>query len=364
MLPSFEKINLRLVMASFALCILFACQTKSPTTSNGVIIDDLSLQHIDKQNETIKIAINQLQIGKVLEAEIMINQVLRVNASHSTAKLLKYQLTTAPRLIFNTTRTTQYTIKAGDTLGSIAKTWLGNSIYFVSLAKFNKIKDSTQIQPGLLIKIPVMDNSPLVKKENRRSRANLALLSKYTDEKRFLKSLERMTGIFIIERDRKKLQVLQKDSLEKLAQSKVSISERQKMIEQIKLISSRSKRTVLAENFDQFIEQQFLAVLLDEFVLLFEANSFQSAASKLAEAKKIINSQSSKQKKEPSTYYYRTEKLLINKLHEEAILLRKNQQLQKAADSWQLILKIQPDNDLALKYYHRTNRLLERLKKL
>jgi len=345
------------------LCFLFACQTKQPAPSDKVVIDDLNLQSLDNQNSAINTAIHKLEIGEILEAEILINQVFRVNPSHPTGKLLKKQLTTEPSLIFNTSRMTQYQIKAGDTLGSIAKQWLGNALYFVSLAKFNNIKDSTQIQPGLMIKIPVMKNSPLVNRENRRSRANLALLTKYSDEKRYLKSLIRMTSIFIAKKDHDKLLSLQTNTLKNMAESKVSIGERKKMIEQVKSISTDSKRIFLATNFDQFIQQQSLAVLLDEFVLLFEANSYQSAANKLVEAKQIIASQPSA-KKRPSTHYYRTEKLLINKLHEQAVLLRKNQQLQEAVDSWGLILKIQPDNDLALKYYHRTNRLLERLKNL
>jgi hypothetical protein len=364
MLPSRPKNTLKLILMSLSLCFLFACQIKPPASSDRVVIDDLNLQSIDKQNETIKIAIHQLEIGKVLEAEILINQVLRINKSHSMAKLLKKQLTTAPRLIFDTSRTTQYKIKSGDTLGSIAKQWLGDAIYFVSLARFNNIGNSTQIQAGQLIKIPVMSNSPLVKKEKRRSRANLALLRKYTSENKFFKSLKRMDSIFIVKKHHKNLLALQNDSLNKLVESKVSISERQQMIEQIKIILSDSKRQLLKANFERFIQQQSQAVLMDEFVLLFEANSYQNAANKLIQAKKTASAKQTGLEQESATHYYRTEKLLINKLHEEAILLRKNQQLQKAADSWKLILKIQPDNDLALKYYHRTTRLLERLNNL
>lgn len=363
MVSSINMQKFKFIVMSLMLCCLFACQTKQPAPSDKVVIDDLNLMSLENQNSAINKAIHKLEIGKILEAEILINQVFQVNPSHPTAKLLKRQLTTEPKFIFNTTRVTQYQIKAGDTLGSIAKHWLGNALYFVSLAKLNNIRDTTLIQPGLLIKIPVMKNSPLVNKENRRSRANLDLLTKYSEEKRYLKSLIRMTSIFVVKKDHNKLLSLQSNTLINMAESKVSIGERKKMIEQLKSISADSKRTFLDANFDQFIQQQSLAVLLDEFVLLFEAKSYQNAANKLVEAKQIIASQQSAQE-HPSTYYYRTEKLLINKLHEQAVLQRKNQQLQEAVDSWGLILKIQPDNDLALKYYHRTNRLLERLKKL
>ncbi len=364
MLLSMKKIKLKLILVSIACCCLFACQSKPPLSSGKVVVDDLNLKNINKQNEMIKVAIHQLESGKMLEAEILINQVLQINPSHSTAKILKKQLSTAPKLIFGTSRTTQYKIKSGDTLGSIAKQWLGNALYFVSLARFNNIEIPTQIQSGQLIRIPVIKSSPLVKKEKRRSRANLALLEKYIAKNKYFKSLKRMTSIFIVESDHKKLLALQNDSLKKLLESKVSISERQSMIKQVKNISSHSKRQLLKANFDQFIQQQSQAVLMDKFVLLFEANSYQNAANKLIQAKKTASGKQTGAEQESATHYYRTEKLLINKLHEEAILLRKNQQLQKAADSWELILKIQPNNELALKYYHRTNRLLERLKNL
>ena len=113
MKPLINMPKYRIILMSLVLCCLFACQTKTQAPSGRVVIDDLNLQNIESQNSAIKTAIHQLELGKILEAEISINQVLRVNQSHSTAKLLKRQLTTAPKLIFNTTRITQYQIKSG-----------------------------------------------------------------------------------------------------------------------------------------------------------------------------------------------------------------------------------------------------------
>ncbi len=348
--------RLKLVVLSLSLSLLFACQSKPP--SDRVEVDDLNLQNVDNQNKAIKIAISQLEVGKVLDAEIIINQVLRVNPSHVTATLLKNQLNTPPKQLFKTSRTTQYKIKSGDTLGSIAKEWLGNSIYFVSLAKLNHLKNPKKLRPGKIIKIPVTKNSPLVKKEKRRSQANLRLLQKYSDNHHYVKALKRMTNIFILQSDYKKLVKLQNKILTEYSQSKVTVPERHKMILQVKQIAKNSKRAILNKSFKRFHQQQLNAVLLDEFMLLFEAKSYDKAAEKLIRAIKI------KPNLEQSSDYFSTQQLLVDKLHEKAILLRKNQQLQQAVDSWELILKIQPKNDLALKYYHRTKRLLERLKGL
>ena len=358
MLTIQSRNSIRLVLVSSLVIFLFACQLAPPFFSGQVVIDDLSLHTVKKQNEAIKIAISKLENGKKLAAKSIIEQVLRINQHHQTAKLLNKQLTVSPEIIFKTNRVTQYQVKSGDTLGSIAKEWLENSIYFVSLALLNNIDNPAQIRPGLLLKIPVIKSSPLVKKEMRRSRANLELLKKYISAKRYTKSLTRMTTIYIFQSHHLDLLELQKQALSLLAVSKVSISERHHMIDQIKAISAKSNRRFLAQEFQQFIRQQLHLVLLDEFVLLFDDKSYTEAANKLIEAKKIFPL--SKQ----NTHIFRTEKLLVNKLHENAIILRKNQQLEQAVLSWGKILQIQPENELALKYSNRTNKLLQRLKKL
>jgi len=323
-----------------------------------VIVEDLGLHNIDQQNKTINSAIVQLEIGQIKKAEKNIDQVLDINPSHKIAKLLKKQLTLSYSQIFKTTRTINYQIKSGDSLGSIAKQWLGDPIYFVSLAKLNQIKNPTKIRSQSLIKIPVLNSSPLVKREKRRSNANISLLKKYVSEKRLTKSLKRMTSIYIIKSHHKRLLKLQKETLKKLGISKVSITERVKMLEDINEIVKKSKRQFLNRNFNQFTQQQTQSILFDEFILFFDAGNYQKSADNLIRAKQI------KLKNKSTKDYSATEIKLIEKLHEQAIILRKDQKLQQAIDSWALILKIQPDNELALKYHQRTNRLLERLKQL
>lgn len=49
---------------------------------------------------------------------------------------------------------------------------------------------------------------------------------------------------------------------------------------------------------------------------------------------------------------------LVIKLHKQAIVFYHNNFLKQALYHWELILKLQPDNQLALDYYHRTQNLL------
>jgi len=348
----------RAFVISFLSFFLISCQIKQPVAPDRVIVEDLGLHNINQQNKAINSAIVKLEIGQTKQAERIIAQVLNINSTHKTANLLKKQLTNSYDVIFKTKRTINYQIKSGDSLGKIAKKWLGNPLYFVSLAKLNNIENPAKIQPHGLIKIPVLNDSSLAKKEKRRSQANIALLKKYTAEKKFLKSLQRMTNIYLVKDDHGKLLQLQNDTLEQFAGSKVSVTERYKMIEQVESINKNSKQQFLKKQFNQFIRDQKRSLLLDEFVLLFEAASYEKSAKTLIEAKKTELETYSQ------TNYFAIEKSLINKLHEQAILLRKNQKLQEANDSWELILKIQPDNKLASKYQERTARLLERLNSL
>lgn len=356
--PKLFLLATKLFLITLISCFLLACQIKKPVPQSKPVVEDLGLHNISQQDKAIALAISKLEIGQVKQAEKIIDEVLEFNNSHKTANLLKKQLTQSFEKLFKTKRTIKYQIKSGDSLGNIAKQWLGNSLYFVSLAKLNKIKNPTKIQPQSLIKIPVLSSSPLVKREKRRSNANLALLKKYVDEKRFIKSLQRMTSIYIAKSHHKKLLNLQQNTLEQMALSQVSITERYKMIEQLKSITKNSKRKFLNPNFNLFIQQQNHAVLLDEFSLLFDAGSYKSSAEKFIQAKKLDSKHDSLKK------YSSKRDLLIQKLHEQAILLRKNQKLQQAVDSWALILEIQPENELALKYYERTRKLLDRLNQL
>jgi len=338
---------------------LFGCQLLNQNRSDDdVLVDDLELQSNSKQDDVISIAISRLERGKTQDARAIIDRVLRINPQHNTAKLLVRLLDLPAKQIFETNRTTTYKIKAGDTLGSIAERWLGNSIYFVSLAQLNKLNNPMRIKPGMTLKIPVISSSPLVKRENRRSRANLGLLKQLNSEKKYYQSLNKMNELFAVESHRDSWVNLQRNTLELVSQASVSISDRHEMVKQISRLLKTSHRNWLKPGYQQFIQTQKRKVLIDEFLLLFEARSYLESAAKLIEANKT-----------PAIDYLVEETVsaqetLIKKLHEEAIILRKDQQLNQAMLRWEKIIAIDPKNELAKKYYTRTSKLLNKLKRL
>jgi LysM repeat protein len=322
------------------------------------LIDDLSLQSQKNQTTALKHAIHLLENGRIKQAEEIITQVLRINKKNRTARLLDRQIKLSAKEIFQTSRITNYTVKAGDSLGSIAKRWLNDSIYFVSLARLNKIDNPAQIKPGQILTLPVLPTSPLATKERQRSQANLELLRNIADNGKWLKAITRMNDIYILKKDENLLISQHQKALDGLASSRVSIDEKRTMISQVEKIAGVSKRTYLNKNFERFNQLQLHSVLMREFKLLYDDKSYYEAADKLISAKNLSpNEKNNTEEKE-------IEKQLIELLHKDAILLKKNRQLDQALLSWKKILALQPEHELANKYFQRTNKLLERLKSL
>ncbi|TQV73054.1 LysM peptidoglycan-binding domain-containing protein [Aliikangiella marina] len=350
---------MRLNSLKFLLCSLFVlvvsgCQL-TPKTGQQARVDDLSLKSVTRQNEQINAAIHLLETGDTGTATIMIDQVLSHNPDHPTAKMLKQQLTQPAAKIFKTNRTTQYKVKQGDTLGKIAQDWLGNSLYFVSIAKLNNIRRPNALQPGKTITIPVTEKSNLVTKERRRSAANINLIRQYREDKRFYKGLDKSNTLFVIDSDIEKLFHEQQLILDALAERSVSLSDRGAMLKRVTEFSENSRNGQQRALYQRFINAQNRLLFLDEAVLLFEDESYSEAATRLINAKKIDA------KVDKETQVFRIEKQLLNKLHEQAVVLYRNHALKDALDRWGLILQLDPENQLAQKYSERTNKLLKKL---
>lgn len=348
---------LRTSAVLLASMLLFGCQLLNRPSDGKIVVDDLQLHSADKQDRAIDLAITKLEQGETLLAKEIIDRVLRMNNQHPTAQLLVKLLEQPAQQFFQTKRITSYIIKSGDTLGSIANTWLGNSLYFVSLAKLNNIEQPTLIKPGTTLRIPVIDISPLVQKEVRRSKANLKLVEGLVDDKNYFQALKKINTLFVLEQHATQLSLLHRRVLSELARSMVSISDRYSMLEKINNIAKQNSKNVLNDDYQMFIELQTQNVLIDEFNLLLDDQSYLDAADKLIAAKYYSPKQWQDEQSQRID-------LLVEKLHEEAIIYRKNQDFGQAMKRWEKILTIAPENELARKYHTRTSKLLAKLEQL
>jgi len=339
-------------------CSLFACQTTNQDSNDRASFDDLGLEDKVNQDKSIARAITFLEKGDNKKATESINRVLRFNPKHKTAKLIQVQLTKDINQIFSTKRYHDYKIKDSDSLGSIAQTWLGNSIYFVTLARSNKIINPRLIKAGQIIRIPVLKSSPLVKKEKRRSKANIALIKSTMKKGQQVRALQQMNKLFILKSEHQILLSTQLQALSSISDKAITIPERKQTIRRLTDIKNETTRKVLLPAYQHFIRRHEQDIFIDEFLLLFEDKSYRESAKKLIKAKTIKGFNDNLKR------IIETENKLINKLHEEAIIYRKKQQLDDALTSWSLILLINENNTLAIKYHERTLKLLERLKNL
>lgn len=338
---------------------LFGCQfIKKQISTQKPDVEDLSLDSLTNQNRQIKSAIVLLENGQTATAVEFIDEVLVANPVHKTARFLKRQLDFKKSHLndwFGTQRLTTYDIKKNDSLASLAEFWLGNPLYFVTLAKLNNIQNPLKIQPGLKIQIPVLESSELVKSERRLSSKNLTILQKALKEKQFIQGLKKADQLFFIPEDRQKQLLLQQALLETYASSAASINEREIMIKKISQMQNSLKDQQQINKYREFINQQKKELYLDQAMLLFDDKSYVEAAGKLALITEL--EKENQQDSLPSII----EKPLLDKLHEEAIVLYSNHQLKRALAYWRLILGVQPENSIAKKYIQRTETLLEKL---
>ncbi|MGX5174845.1 LysM peptidoglycan-binding domain-containing protein [Aliikangiella sp. IMCC44653] len=324
-------------------------------SNNQATVDDVSLATQLNQNKQTNKAIHLLEKGQSSRAEKLLDEVLRYNPAHPTAILLKQQLNQSLQQLFNINRTTTYRVKSGDTLGKIAQEWLGNSLYFVVLAKLNNLPNSLAIRPGEKLVIPVTEFSQFAQKEKRRSQANIKLIKNYRLEKQYEKGLQKANTLFIVEQDLEKLLHEQQLTLDAFAKSSISLTERESMLKRLQKIAQSSRNLKQRELYQRFINAQNRLLFLDEALLLFEDKSYVQAAEKLVKAKALDKNMLRQ------TSVFRVEQLLLDKLHEQAVVLYRNHALKEAMQRWQLILKIQPENEIAQKYITRTQKLLEKL---
>ncbi|PHS13526.1 MAG: hypothetical protein COA86_16880 [Kangiella sp.] len=352
------SIRTKIAFALMLVCSLFACQTTNQDSKERASYDDLGLENKINQDKSVKRAITLLEKGNKKKAFENINRVLRFNPKHKTAKLIHVQLTKNIDQIFSSKRYHDYKIKSSDSLGSIAQTWLGNSIYFITLARSNHIENPSLIKAGQIIRIPVLNFSPLVKKEKRRSKANIALIKSTMKKDQYVRALQQMNKLFILKSEHQILVSTQLQALSSISDKAITIPERKQTIRRLISIKNETKQKLLLPAYQYFIRKHEQNIFIDEFLLLFEDNSYRESAKKLIKAKTIKGFDDNLKR------VIETESKLINKLHEEAIIFRKKQQLDDALTSWSLILLINENNTLAIKYHERTLKLLERLKNL
>ena len=103
---------------------------------------------------SLKEIIALVENGKDDTARAALKTYLKKDPKNPQAISLQRQLTTEPRQLLGGAPTVKYTIQNGDTLGGLAQKYLGSSLKFVALARYNHIQRSRDVRVGQVIEVP------------------------------------------------------------------------------------------------------------------------------------------------------------------------------------------------------------------
>ncbi len=109
--------------------------------------------------ERIGRAAEMLSVGKASEARIELQTALAKSPQDATAELLLSQIETDPTTLLGPPSQT-YVVQAGDTMSGIADRFLGNSLMFYALSRYNGLAAPNALVIGRTLKIPDSSKSP------------------------------------------------------------------------------------------------------------------------------------------------------------------------------------------------------------
>lgn len=98
-------------------------------------------------------AIDLLTRGKDVEARPILERALAEDPGDKAAKRLLQQLDQDPRALLGT-KAEPYRVKPGETLSMLAGRFLGDSLLFYALARYNGLDSPAEVQPGQVLQIP------------------------------------------------------------------------------------------------------------------------------------------------------------------------------------------------------------------
>ncbi|ARU56694.1 peptidoglycan binding protein [Oleiphilus messinensis] len=357
-------------------------ETAPPTTLN---ISNNPQQNVDQ-------ALKFIQNGSYEDAREMLTETLKRAPDHRLAKFILDQLQIPPQQYFGPNYRF-HTVRRGESLSKIAKSQLGNPLLFVALARYNEIEQPEAIDIGMKLKIPEQKNvvkpesgngghlktlsraetdlnsatdpdnempsppSEAAQPENNTSETTLTSLYEKGEFENMLNHASRLVVLLkedevsanrqlienvVTELAREQEQrKLYRKSLERLNQGIELIGETTNFNTAISRLNRKILTLAELEQFDvSTLDQVDRQIFID--ALMKFPTVFQDHKDELAELKSP----------------------LINSFHRHALLAFRQQSLDDAILYWNTILKIDPENELAIIHKSRAITLQRKLQKI
>lgn len=339
-----SKRYLKLLLITSFLGFLSGCGLMKPADQPAPV------SQVGKTSDKYEVALKKLETGNVSEAKALLESLNPTNPDYTSAQRLLAQINESPVKRYGK-QSFLYKVKAGDTFGELAKRFLGNSLEFFGLARYNNIKNPRSLRIGQIIKIPGKKQAQPVPQKIQKNPA-ITNINQRLNQGDYKEALQLLNQQIKSPSDFKKHRLL---FLEAESQLISSISNETEAEDAIKFIDSLEKNRYLAPI--QTIRQnlRYLSLLYRAQNALF-LEQIEKAYDYYQEALKI------EVKQHPLSNEVQTE--LSEKMHHKAVLYYRSQDLERAIHLWDRILKINPNHESAKAYWTRATKLNAQLKNI
>ena len=265
--------------------------------------------------------------------------------------------------------TIQYTVRSGDTLGSIAKNMLGNAQRYLEIAELNNIEPQAPIYVGQQLKLPskglilvkprVTQQVETQKQPTQQADESTSEIDTLLSEQRYYEAIEYARAQEDLsdnnELQEKLIIAAQNQVRQFRQQGQVGEAEGllQVLIDDGRL--SESSQQILLSNLAALNVEQDLA----EAKQLADDQEFDKSYDILLSAWQVSGTDL-----ESNALFTGTRNKVSEHYHQQALRLYRNQKLDEALVYWDRILTINPSDDLALVYKDRVKALKEKLDSL
>lgn len=267
-----------------------------------------------------------------------------------------------------TPTTYSYTVRSGDTLGTIAQKYLGASQLYTELLDLNELKPSDSIYVGQKLLLPtngltVPKNTELesAKVTNKPAPNNSTdpELEKLLEAQEYEQALNWITN----QPDLAENQVLQGQLVDiALIQSK-NLKRQQKNSDAEQLLSSLISEAPLSKPNQKTLISELSTLKAEQELITAKRFSDQSKFDESYDILLVSWNQVGKPL-ENNILFTSTRNRVSEHYHQKALRHYRNQELDSALQYWDKILEINPNDDLALVYKDRVKALQNKLENL
>ncbi|WP_195758382.1 LysM peptidoglycan-binding domain-containing protein [Kangiella sp. HZ709] len=266
----------------------------------------------------------------------------------------------------------EYVVKKNDTLGSIARKTLGSSIYYRQLASFNSLNEQQTLKVGQVILIPTnisvsqTTKATPLKRPSTSTKEPLIIASQKYPELNSLISQQKYNQAIDWALTHPNLKAdlgLQAKLVEATSlQADKELEERDYSEASFLINGLKANQNLAGINKTQ-LTRKATQIQCNQL----SHNALQKVGKgQIDEAYKDLMQALSLDKNYSNSLdlFLQARDSVTETMHQEALKLYRNQQLDKASILWSQILKLKPNDDLALVYTDRVKSLQKKLKGL